>query len=234
MGQHYIISDAAKKLDVDAHVLRYWEEELGLMIQRNEYGHRIYHEEDLLLLSAVKELKEKGIQLRAIKAALPEIQKKSEDCLEKMMHVQEANLMNADDMKTNEPFVQNEQKDSTKCMQVLNKNNEEGSHSYAVVDTENKMHQFELILKNIVSEVLHENNSDLGKEVSSRVTDSVIKEMDYLFRLQDEREDERYKKMDEVIRHYQKRRREVASTSEQNKKKKEGIFKKKRISAQSV
>ena len=31
---HYLISDAAKKAEVEAHVLRYWEDELGLEIPR--------------------------------------------------------------------------------------------------------------------------------------------------------------------------------------------------------
>lgn len=35
---HYLISDASKKVDVEAHVLRYWEEELELDIPRNEWG----------------------------------------------------------------------------------------------------------------------------------------------------------------------------------------------------
>ena len=39
---HYLISDASKKVDVEAHVLRYWEEELGLDIPRNAMGHRYY------------------------------------------------------------------------------------------------------------------------------------------------------------------------------------------------
>ena len=39
---HYLISDASKKVDVEAHVLRYWEDELGLEIPRNEMGHRYY------------------------------------------------------------------------------------------------------------------------------------------------------------------------------------------------
>ena len=39
---HYLISDASKKVDVEAHVLRYWEEELELDIPRNEMGHRYY------------------------------------------------------------------------------------------------------------------------------------------------------------------------------------------------
>ena len=33
---HYLISDASKKVDVEAHVLRYWEEELELPIPRND------------------------------------------------------------------------------------------------------------------------------------------------------------------------------------------------------
>ena len=38
--KRYIISDAAKMVDVEAHVLRYWEDELELPIARNEMGHR--------------------------------------------------------------------------------------------------------------------------------------------------------------------------------------------------
>ena len=32
----YLISDASKKVDVETHVLRYWEEELGLSIVREK------------------------------------------------------------------------------------------------------------------------------------------------------------------------------------------------------
>ena len=37
----YMISETAKQVDVEAHVLRYWEEELSLPIDRNEMGHRL-------------------------------------------------------------------------------------------------------------------------------------------------------------------------------------------------
>ena len=47
MSSVFLISDAAKKVEVEAHVLRYWEEELGLPIKRNELGHRYYTEEDV-------------------------------------------------------------------------------------------------------------------------------------------------------------------------------------------
>ena len=32
---HYLISDAAKLVEVESHVLRYWEEELEIPIKRN-------------------------------------------------------------------------------------------------------------------------------------------------------------------------------------------------------
>ena len=67
---HYLISDASRKVDVEAHVLRYWEDELELKIPRNEMGHRFYTEFHIRLFKQVKMLKDKGYQLKAIKTAL--------------------------------------------------------------------------------------------------------------------------------------------------------------------
>ena len=72
---HYLISDASRKVDVEAHVLRYWEEELELAIPRNEMGHRYYTDFHIRLFKQVKNLKEKGYQLKAIKHALEQIKK---------------------------------------------------------------------------------------------------------------------------------------------------------------
>lgn len=69
-GYHYQISEASRLLAVEAHVLRYWEEELGMIIPRNEMGHRYYTEEHLRIFSQIKDLKERGYQLRAIRAIL--------------------------------------------------------------------------------------------------------------------------------------------------------------------
>ena len=52
-GTRYMISDAAKKVSVEAHVLRYWEEELEITIARNEMGHRYYTDKDIQLLSLI-------------------------------------------------------------------------------------------------------------------------------------------------------------------------------------
>lgn len=73
MGEkRYIISEAAQKTGVEAHVLRYWEDELGLIIPRNEMGHRYYTEELIKIFKHVKELKDSGFQLKAVKNVLEE------------------------------------------------------------------------------------------------------------------------------------------------------------------
>ena len=76
---HYLISDASRKVDVEAHVLRYWEEELELGIPRNEMGHRYYTDFHIRLFKQVKNLKEKGYQLKAIKHALEQMKKDGTD-----------------------------------------------------------------------------------------------------------------------------------------------------------
>ena len=67
---HYLISDASRQVDVESRVLRYWEEELELDIPRNDMGHRYYTEYHIRLFRQIKDLKEKGYQLKAIKSAL--------------------------------------------------------------------------------------------------------------------------------------------------------------------
>ena len=39
MQEMLLISEAAKQVEVETHVLRYWEEELQLPIKRNNMGH---------------------------------------------------------------------------------------------------------------------------------------------------------------------------------------------------
>lgn len=90
----YLISDASKKVDVETHVLRYWEEELGLSIPRNEMGHRYYTEFHIRLFCQVKKLKDKGYQLKAIKSALHQVMDQNQGVLET------ANVLEQDMSKT--------------------------------------------------------------------------------------------------------------------------------------
>ena len=49
----YIISDAARMINVEPHVLRYWEEELAIQIPRNELGHRYYTDKEIQLFENI-------------------------------------------------------------------------------------------------------------------------------------------------------------------------------------
>ena len=73
MEQRYTVTQTAEILGVRASVLRYWEEELELRICRNEQGHRYYTGNDITLLANIKELKKRGLALRAIKELIPRI-----------------------------------------------------------------------------------------------------------------------------------------------------------------
>lgn len=168
----YMISDAAGLVNVEAHVLRYWEEELELTIPRNEMGHRYYTKENIQQFLKIKELKEQGYQLKAIKMVIHNGKKPEEA----------AALTNGALAERN-----------TSIQPAAN-----NSVSYA--SPEEKMAQFRLLMSGIVKEALSENNSSLGKEIGENVGDRVLKEMNYLMREQDEQEEERYRKLDAAIR----------------------------------
>lgn len=212
-----MISDASKLVDVESHVLRYWEDELGIEIPRNEMGHRYYTQKHIDLLKNVKELKENGFQLKAIKMLIPEMLEGERLNLEMLVEhstyspIQvendlEMTICQEDDMEKNNRTENTELKEKENVLTSLNT----GMHQESMT----KMEQFQAIIGNIVSQALRENNPALSKELGDRVSDSVIKEMDYLLRMNQEKEEERYKKLDETIRSYQKERKEVAATKE--------------------
>lgn len=77
MGEvRFMISEAAKQVNVESHVLRYWEEELDLTIGRTEMGHRYYTKDDIQLFCCIKKLKNEGMLLKDLKPLIPELKKK--------------------------------------------------------------------------------------------------------------------------------------------------------------
>lgn len=173
--KRYMISDAATLVNVEAHVLRYWEEELELAIPRNEMGHRYYTKENIEQFMKIKELKEQGYQLKAIKMVV-----QNKPISEHMQVKESVELVSApvgtEVTKTSEETRQN------------------------IFLAEDKMSQFKQIMTGIVKDALEENNRALGQEVGNNVGEQVLKEMNYLMREQDEQEEERFRKLDTAIR----------------------------------
>ena len=189
---HYLISDASKKVDVESHVLRYWEDELELAIPRNEMGHRYYTEAHIRLFQQIKELKEKGYQLKAIKTALDKIMEDGKDPV-----IPDELLEESVTRALKESAVVTDSGDGETGLAEV--------HSTAqVIIAQEKMEQFQKVMNHIIGRAMEENSEKLSQDISYLVHDKLMKEMEYLMRVSDEREEERFKQLDEVIRAYQR------------------------------
>lgn len=209
--QRYMISDAANLVNVESHVLRYWEEELELTIPRNEMGHRYYTKENIDQFFQIKEWKEQGYQLKAIKMLIhnggksPEQNHPSQAAAAKTSHAEPSYRGESyQDMvsrvaASTEPFQDKVSRPEMNAVAAPEDRKREVAVS-SVEDNTRRLEQFQRMMTEIVRESIRENNQELGKEVSQQVRDYVLKEMNYLMREQDEAEEERYKKLDELIR----------------------------------
>lgn len=223
MEKRFMISDAAKQVAVESHVLRYWEEELTLTINRNEMGHRYYTDKDIQVFQNIKKLKDQGFQLKAIKLVLPELSNSNVDNLldlcDEMNLKAEKQEQEAAQKSTPLAAVKSMEKEKNQPVKTVavKKTTQGPVHStISVVEKSDKnmevmpqsnvkMEQFQQIMGSIVAKALRENVDIFTKDVTSNVSDRVIKQMDYLMREQTDREEEHYKKLDEAIRSYQKK-----------------------------
>lgn len=170
-------------------------EELELPIGRTELGHRYYTRENIETFQKVKDLKEKGLQLKAIKTILKGLEKyetlhQAGDA--RPDSVQEENLDTESVKDTGKDTASGQE--NTQELQVLQENTE-------------KLKHFENLVEGIVERVVKENNETLEKHIE--VTFS--REMDYLVHMQEQREEERYRKLDESIRQHQNRQMVAAA-----------------------
>lgn len=187
----YMISDAANIVQVESHVLRYWEEELELTVPRNELGHRYYTQENIQEFLRIKELKERGYQLKAIRLILlDEKERKEESMMEPAIRIEKVDGREIGEEVLRREMAKNE------VIHVTQKTNQ------LTEDTqrEKRMEQFQSMMTEIVRKAISDNNQELGEEVSVQVGEHVIKEMNYLMRTQEEQDEERFRKLDEAIR----------------------------------
>lgn len=197
--KNYYISEAARLVGVEAHVLRYWEEQLELPIKRNEMGHRYYEEEDIWLMSNIRQVVEKGVQLRAVKMMLPGLRECREDAFRELMGGAPADPA---DEPTHHPHEMPER--------PVVEMPERQVVEMPDASRELRMMQFQEIMSGLIGQALQKNNTELAATTSELVSERLIKEMDYLMRLRETQEEERYKKLDETIRTLQKSRKKHA------------------------
>ncbi len=210
----YMISDAANIVNVESHVLRYWEDELELNVPRNELGHRYYTKENIQEFQRIKELKEQGYQLKAIRMIVHNM---SPDAQAEVgaVHPGEKQDLHQVTCTSNEKVIKTEQQPGAQVSHIpdgyavkadlpvaagQNTPRSAQNESQSVLDNTDKMAQFTELMTQIVGTAIAANNQELSRCISEDVGEQVIKEMNYLMREQDEADEERFRKLDAAIR----------------------------------
>ena len=193
---HYSISEAGKLVGVESHVLRYWEDELQIDIPRNGKSHRYYTELHIRLFQKIKELKEKGYQLKAIEQVLKKMIDGDEDV--DPDQVLEQNAVNI--LKEGSA---GDEMDDEHTLKTISK-----QETTAITVNAEKMEQLQQLMNQVigkaVGQAIQDNNEVLSDEISRQVNEKMVQELEYMMRINDERAEERFKTLDETLRAYQK------------------------------
>ena len=165
----YTIGDVAKRIQVETHVLRYWEVELGLSIGRNELGHRYYTEDDMKLMENIRQWKEQGLQLKAIR------------------------LMLSGDGKLSVPAEV-----VREAQAMVERPSGEGDEGILLDARGSKAARLQLLLENLISKAVQENSRVILKELDFQFR-QMEENAQAREEKRKEREEEHYRKLDELI-----------------------------------
>lgn len=190
---YYLIKEASAMVGVESHVLRYWEEELKMDIHRNEMGHRYYTKKDIEVLSKVRDLKEKGLQLKAIRNYL---------------EMRREQIAKGQKVKTTDAVqaVAGEEDTPSRDTELV-------SVKQKILSNEEKMEQFQQLMNRILSNAIQENNELIGKSAGEHAANAVVTQITGMTKEQEARAEERYQKLDQTLREIQRARQEAAAAN---------------------
>lgn len=205
--ERYLIKDAAALVGVETHVLRYWEEELKMDIRRNGMGHRYYTKKDIELLTKVRNLKEKGLQLKAIRNYLDMRREQIANAEPESVSENKDNVIlftdknrNSQDVHSGLPEVKEQQQDLIPVKQQI-------------LSNEAKMEQFQQLMNRIVANAIQENNDLIGQSAGKHAADAVVNQISGMTKEQEAKAEERYRKLDQTLREIQRARLEAAAAN---------------------
>ncbi|MDF2596261.1 MAG: MerR family transcriptional regulator [Clostridia bacterium] len=184
------VKDVSEMLNTEAYVLRFYEKELNLNIKRNTKGHRVYTMEDVELFKQVQDMREQGLQLKAIEGIVHDCNQEAKETYQQLSSIQMASVT---------PIKRNN-------MTPLD-----------ITDEENdKVKQFSVMMKDMFKQALVEYNEhskiEMKEEIKEEVNTAVDKKLIQLEEKQNEKNEAYYKKLDETMREVQKIRREMAQS----------------------
>ncbi len=231
------IKEAAKRLQVEAYVLRYWEDELKLDIKRNAQGHRYYDERDIRMFEQVKTLKNDGMMLKDIRNAIMQAkrilnEKAKQDTDEDVTgnggeelkkdvpdsrdeYKNESEMSGEDGTEANDPS-EHKGKDIATIHKLYDEDSMVERMERVVTENEKvvdfKQAQLQTVMNRVIANALRENKDIITTSIKQEVTADVMRQFDVVMREKEEREEARYRRLDEVLREIQHANEEVAAT----------------------
>ncbi len=209
------VKDVAEMLETEAYVLRFYEKELNLTIKRNSKGHRVYTMEDVELFKKVQDMREQGLQLKAIEGIVHASNEEARETYEQLTSIQMA------------PVTALKKKEEVDITDM----------------GDEKVKQFSNMMKDMFVQALTEYSEcskweitqNIKKEVDLAVNEKVST-LEENQAVQTAKSEEYYRKLDETMREVQRIRKELSNHQETTKKEKTSIwnkiFKEKNQSAQ--
>lgn len=198
------IKETANLLHIKEHVLRYWEEELGLDIKRNEMGYREYGSRDIEMFKKIHSLRSQGVGLREIRDgitvardnatpdnAAPDNASPKDDC-------SQAGDADAPSLPDEIKVVDFK---TAQLQSLMNKIVANAFH-------ENR----DILVSSIMDELINKNKKSITSSLRGELTEDVMKQIDIILREQEERDEARFRRLDEAIRNLQDARSEAAAT----------------------
>ena len=186
-------------------VLRYWEDELQLDIPRNEMGHRYYTDDNIKEILRIKDLREKGYQLKAIRMYLKkekrneekeqEARKKHVD-LDGFVTLTSAKELGFGEDVDSECAIDTAADTAADAGHMISRSEESQISAETQEQARIRVEQFQKLMTEIVANAMRENNEVLTTHVEERI----LKEMNYLMQEHYQLEEDHYKKLDEAIR----------------------------------
>ena len=205
MEKIYQVSEAAEELETEVYTLRYWENQLGLEVPRNAAGHRYYEETQIVMFRSVKRLKDAGFGLRQIKAMG-----------ERMSAVAALSDEKLQDLRKRIAGLEAEQEEVF-CKKEADKQPEEEKFPLCVSEPaecvatmeEERAEGVRLLQEGMtkwLGDLMQKNNEQLSKTIEDGVSERMARQLRFMFRQQEEKEEERYRRLDRTIREYQQAR----------------------------
>ena len=191
MEKYYTVAETVKMTGVKSYVLRYWEEELGITVGRTKQGYRLYSEDNIRLFRQVKELKEQGIGLKAIRLLLGGTADDGMTGRDRLMEsLTQTGAAEHGAGGENQPEAGGMEKDRKRAEkkpdrydraedgQATQEENEDHLEYEVITNETETMAEFERILKRIIREAVADQNEKLELAVTELIREELEVQLD--------------------------------------------------------